>query len=600
MSGLLHIISANLGGDLVVWAKADVESGLLTIVDIADPGAPTQVISDLIQQSSAIAPTTLSTHVIDSDEPLLIPLVDGADCSADSLPEPWAGYLAADPIHGLIAVPIRLDEAATGVLFAGRRTTAVQYNVDDLRFVESGAYRLAGRRPNASIAEDHGSAARGVVGWLAGQRRRIGLRQIVLGAGLPLLLTLVLRPLGDAANYRPGVLLLLGVVVAAVVAGARAAALSGVVGSLALWWALTPKLSSWSLASNADVVGVALFLVVAGGVVLLEHRLERMRESERLERQLSETLLAQSPSAIAVFDEQLRYQRVNQPMAEMNGVTAAQHVGLRPGDLSPIAGQLHEHLLQRVRDSGQPITDHELTIVMREIGVERHWKVNYQPLRDGRSDGGRDRCGSDRHDVRRRVVAAGRAIAATVGVPHDGTRRTADRRVRLLVPGRHVSRASDRCPARPQRARRRRARRVRRHRRRPLARRTHHDRRGRPDCRGRAHEHAGRAAGTRRRRSPSAEHRPSAPRGTGPGQPVDAATRRRHRVRGRGDACRLGRAAPDHRGDDDAGRHGVVAGHAGTRPDRGHRRCPRGRVPTRARRDARRRRGRPGRPRRRW
>jgi stage II sporulation SpoE-like protein/PAS domain-containing protein/GAF domain-containing protein len=86
---------------------------------------------------------------------------------------------------------------------------------------------------------------------------------------------------------------------------------------------------------------------------------------------------------MAVFDHRLRYQRVNQPMADMNGVPVAEHVGLRPGDLSPMAGQLYEHLLRRVRDTGEPITDHELTILMPDIGLERHWKVSFQPLRDG-------------------------------------------------------------------------------------------------------------------------------------------------------------------------------------------------------------------------
>ena len=383
VSGLIHVISANLGGDLVVWAKVDAESGLLAVVDLADPTASTQVVSDLIQHSSAISPTPLSTQVTDSNVPLLIPLVEGDECSSDSLPEPWVHHLAANPIRGLIAVPIRLDEASTGVLFAARRTTSAPYTADDLRFVETGAYRLAGQPPTASAADDRALARRVAVRWIVSQRRRFRPRELVLGAGLPVLTSVVLRRLDDPAKYRPGVLLLLAVVVAAIVAGVRAAALSGVLSSMALWWAFTPTVSSWSMASRADFFGVVLFVAAAGGVILLEVRLERIRESERLERQLSETLLAQSSSAMAVFDDQLRYQRVNQPMAEMNGLTAAEHVGLRPGDLSPMAGQLHEHLLRRVRDSGKPITDHELTIVMPEIGVERHWKVNYQPLRDG-------------------------------------------------------------------------------------------------------------------------------------------------------------------------------------------------------------------------
>ena len=138
VSGLLHVISANLGGDLVVWATADADSGVLTIVDLADPMASTQVLSDLIRHGSAISPTALSSQVTDSNQPMLIPRVDGADCSFDALPQPWLAHLAAHPICGLIGVPIRLDDAVTGVLFAARRTTAMHYTADDLQFVESG------------------------------------------------------------------------------------------------------------------------------------------------------------------------------------------------------------------------------------------------------------------------------------------------------------------------------------------------------------------------------------------------------------------------------------------------------------------------------
>ena len=386
VSALLHVISANLGGDLVVWATADAATGLLSVVDLADPMAAPEVLADLIQHSSAIVPSSLRARVTELDQPLLVPRVESADCSPGSLPAPWPEHLTAHPICGLIAVPIHLDEATMGVLFAFRRTTAVPYTTDDLRFVETGAYRLAGQAPKAAASDDRAAAGRVAVRWMVGQRRRMKIREPLLGAGPPVLTTLVLRTIDDSAKYRPGVLLLLGVVVAAVVAGARAAALSAVLSSLALWWAFTPTQSSWSLASSADALGVALFVAAAVGVIILEFRLEQIRESERLERQLSETLLAQSSSAMAVFDDQLRYQRVNQPMAEMNGLSAAEHVGLRPGDLSPMAGQLHEHLLRRVRDSGESITDHELTIVIPAIGVERHWKVNYQPLRDGGSE----------------------------------------------------------------------------------------------------------------------------------------------------------------------------------------------------------------------
>ncbi len=343
---------------------------------------------------------------------LFVPRLDVADDPAGAFPDPWPDYLAKNPIHGLIAVPIALDDAETGVLIAARRTEDNQYTADDLRYVESGARRLVGRSANAA-ADDTDAEGRVVVRWISRQRRRLKLRELLLGACLPALIVSVLLTLDDSAKYRPGVLLLLGCVLAAVIAGVRAAVIAALLSTFALWWAFTPVEQSWTFASRGDVFGVALFVVAVGGVILLEFRLEQLRESERLERQLSETLLDQSPIPMAVFDHQLRYERVNRPMAEMNGRSPAEHVGLRPGDLSPIAGQLYEHLLRRVRDSGKPITDHEVTILMPEIGLERHWKVNYRPLRDGGSE----------------VVGIGAAVA---DVTHEiVSRRQAERLLQL-------------------------------------------------------------------------------------------------------------------------------------------------------------------------
>ncbi len=384
VSGLLHVISANLGGDLVVWTRVDNATGLATVVDLVDPNAPAPVVADLMARSGAMSPNSLSARVVEYGQPLLVPKLDLADYPDVAFPDPWPEYFAANPVYGLIAIPIPLGDSVTGVLLTARRTTAELYTNEDLQFVESGARRLGGQPTDTS--NDERAAGRPSLRWMAGLRRRVRPAELALGAGLPVLTAALLLPLDDSEKYRPGALLLLACVVAAVVAGTRAAVMSGVLSSLALWWAFTPERSSWTIASRGDALGLLLFVAAVAGVILLEYRLETTRELERIERQLSETLLDQSPIAMAVFDRQLRYQRVNQPMAQMNGLTAAEHVGLRPGDLSPMTGQLYEHLLRRVRDSGHAINDHELNIMMPEIGLERHWKVNYQPLRDGGSE----------------------------------------------------------------------------------------------------------------------------------------------------------------------------------------------------------------------
>jgi PAS domain S-box-containing protein len=389
VSGLLHVVSAHLGSDLVVWASIDDATGLVTVIDLAAPLASAEVLADLMQVSGAMAPTSVSDAAAGLDQPLLIPHLrrpfDSSNLPSGTFPDSWVTYLTLHPVQGMMAVPVRLDSTTTGVLLAARHSPVAPYTADDLQFLESGAHRLSGYLDPASTVDAATGRAR-PTRWLAGLRNGFGVRQVLLGIGLPACVVAALGPVDGSGAYRPGAALLIACVVAAVIGGVRAAALAGLVSTVALWWAFTPQPRSWRVASSGDAVGIGMFLAATIGVAWLELRLDRARRSQRLERQLSETLLDQSPIAMALFDRDLRYQRVNQPMAHMNGLAAGKHVGLRPGDLSPVAGQLYEHLLKRVRDSGEPITDHELAILMPEIGLERHWSVNYQPLRGGDSE----------------------------------------------------------------------------------------------------------------------------------------------------------------------------------------------------------------------
>ncbi|MEP7115140.1 MAG: GAF domain-containing protein, partial [Ilumatobacteraceae bacterium] len=219
VSSLLHVVSANLGGDLVVWLTVDNATGVVTLVALADPVVPAEMLADLLRRSGAMSPNSLSARLAELGQPLLVANFDLADYSLDSLPAPWPEYLAAHPINGLIAVPIRIDETSTGVLVAARRTTSSAYTSEDLRFVVSGALRVIGRPVSAPQADDTDAVGRVVVRWIARQRRRLRPRELLLGAGLPVLTTAVLASMNDSTKYLPGVLLLLGCVVAAVVAG---------------------------------------------------------------------------------------------------------------------------------------------------------------------------------------------------------------------------------------------------------------------------------------------------------------------------------------------------------------------------------------------
>lgn len=206
------------------------------------------------------------------------------------------------------------------------------------------------------------------------------IRGLFFGAVPPAVITVVLSQATDSDKYRPAALLLLACVAAAIFGGLRSAILSGVASTASLWWAFTPIENSWRFATKTDAIGVGIFVVAATGVIILVVRLDSARSKESLERQFSDSLLEDSPIAMAVLDRDLKFRRVNQPMAKLNGRSMSDHVGRRPGELSPLTGQVYEHLLVQVRDTGRPIADHKLRISLPDNDYEREFKFNLRPL----------------------------------------------------------------------------------------------------------------------------------------------------------------------------------------------------------------------------
>ncbi len=108
-------------------------------------------------------------------------------------------------------------------------------------------------------------------------------------------------------------------------------------------------------------------------------------ESEAKDRALAklESLLLASPAAIAFLDRDLRYLRVNQALAAINGVPVEQHIGRRVGEVLPAAASAIEPMLRQVIDSGQPICNLEIAeSAVDDAGLARTFLLNYFPVPD--------------------------------------------------------------------------------------------------------------------------------------------------------------------------------------------------------------------------
>jgi len=104
----------------------------------------------------------------------------------------------------------------------------------------------------------------------------------------------------------------------------------------------------------------------------------------RIESDLAvlDTFFSQSPVGMAVYDDDLRFVRVNAALAEANGLSVAQHLGRRVGEVVPgPAGERIEQLLRQVLSGGEPIVDVRWQ-GLGERGSERSWSASYARLQD--------------------------------------------------------------------------------------------------------------------------------------------------------------------------------------------------------------------------
>jgi two-component system cell cycle sensor histidine kinase/response regulator CckA len=113
--------------------------------------------------------------------------------------------------------------------------------------------------------------------------------------------------------------------------------------------------------------------------------LAALEESEaRAREQFAELdlIYRTAPIGLAVYGSDLRYLRVNEHMARMNGLSAEQHVGLMTRDVNADVGKAVEPYLRRVFARGESILNVEIKGSTRaQYGVERTWLVSFHPLR---------------------------------------------------------------------------------------------------------------------------------------------------------------------------------------------------------------------------
>lgn len=100
---------------------------------------------------------------------------------------------------------------------------------------------------------------------------------------------------------------------------------------------------------------------------------------------LLDSMLANAPTGFGFFDRKCRFVRINQFLADLNGLSISRHLGKSPSELFPMEAsvQFEEHV-RAVFASGKAVQDVELSGELpQHPGVVRHWLINLYPVRTG-------------------------------------------------------------------------------------------------------------------------------------------------------------------------------------------------------------------------
>jgi len=117
---------------------------------------------------------------------------------------------------------------------------------------------------------------------------------------------------------------------------------------------------------------------------------ERLRQSEELaRRQLTEiqAYYDTAPVGLFVLDTELRYLRINERLAAINGQPVAAHLGRTVREILPDLADSVEPIFRNIIATGEPLLNVEINEASAsQPGGQRVWRAHYYPLRNPTGD----------------------------------------------------------------------------------------------------------------------------------------------------------------------------------------------------------------------
>lgn len=121
------------------------------------------------------------------------------------------------------------------------------------------------------------------------------------------------------------------------------------------------------------------------------NELKQVQQQLQQANRILENLYEASPAGLCLFDEDLKYIRVNPALAEMNGVSMEEHLGKTLREIAPQLADYLEGILRQVIETKKAICNIEVRGQMPATpDIERCWIASYYPVdfvNDGRGVG---------------------------------------------------------------------------------------------------------------------------------------------------------------------------------------------------------------------
>ncbi len=131
-------------------------------------------------------------------------------------------------------------------------------------------------------------------------------------------------------------------------------------------------------------------ILIAGAMTDITERKraeEALRKSEEQARRrllYVEAIYATAPVGLCFLDTDLRFLRINELLAEVDGKPVEEHLGRTVSEIAPEVTDVVEPVLRRVIETGEPALNVEQSVVMAaQPGVLRHFISSFFPIKNG-------------------------------------------------------------------------------------------------------------------------------------------------------------------------------------------------------------------------